>query len=324
VGRALDRNTAERRERLVVTEDGRADAVIAAALPGLSRSRIQRLIEAGAVSVDGSAVKKSTLLQAGQRVSVDVPGGAPATGRAPSADLPLLYEDDDLLVIDKPPSVIVHAAPGDSSPTVAAWFAARHAALSAHLDPDRPGIVHRLDRDTTGVLVLGKSPEAVAFLSQAFEDRTVHKTYLAVCEGDPNPPEAIIDAPIARHPADRGRMGVVRDGSGREARTRYETIGTAAGRSLLLVEPESGRTHQVRVHLAAIGVPVLFDPLYGAPGEGRHQLHAWRLVLPHPAGGSLTVSAPMPPDMAALVRSMGLHELASGYATAHPPQRSPE
>jgi 23S rRNA pseudouridine1911/1915/1917 synthase len=298
--------------------------MIAAALPHLSRSRVQRLIGSGAVSVDGLTVKKSTLLQAGQLVSVELSNDGPSLGRAPGAQLAVLYEDESLLLVDKPIGVTAHAAPGDDSPTVAAWFALHHPDLVARLDRERPGIVHRLDKDTTGVLALGKTPEAVAALAAAFEERTVHKTYLAICYGVPSPAEAIIDAPIARHPADRSRMGVVRDGSGREARTRYELLGGDGDRSLLRVEPESGRTHQVRVHLAAVGVPVLFDSTYGTAGDGRHQLHAWRLELPHPQGGLLAVTAPMPRDMSAIVRSMGLQELASEYETSYPPLRSPE
>lgn len=324
MGRALDRPRAERREEFVVASDGRADAIIAAALPGVSRARVQRLIASGGVRVDGTALKKSTLLQAGQQVSVVVPGEPPAAGSAPAGSLTVLYEDDALVVIDKPAGVTVHPAPGDDSPTVAAWFAARYPAEAARLDRERPGVVHRLDRETTGVLLLGKSPAVVEQLSGAFEARTVAKVYIAICDGVPEREQAIIDAPIARHPADRSRMAVVRDGSGREARTQYEVLAASGERSVLMVHPESGRTHQVRVHLAAVGVPVLFDPLYGHAGAGRHQLHAWRLTVPHPGGGQLTVTAPLPADMAATVRSMGLDGLASEYSMQHLPVRTAE
>jgi 23S rRNA pseudouridine1911/1915/1917 synthase len=325
MGGAADGHDNERRAFVLVDADGgRADAIVAAALPQFSRARIQRLIASGAISVDGAPLKKSTVLQVGQQVVVHLPVEPDLLGESPPGPLPLLYEDAHVVALDKPAGITAHAGGGDSSPTVAAWFARAYPALAAALDPARPGIVHRLDRDTTGVLVLGKTPAAVTALSRAFEHREVDKTYLAICEGVPAQPQAIIDAPIARHPADRARMGVVRDGTGRAARTRYEVLDVHEGRSFLLVQPESGRTHQVRVHLAAIGVPVLFDPLYGTAGEGRHQLHAYRIVVPHPAGGRLTVTAPMPRDMAAIVRSMGLDGLASEYESAVAPVLSLE
>jgi 23S rRNA pseudouridine1911/1915/1917 synthase len=287
--------------------------VLAAALTHLSRAHLQRLISEGRVSLDGEPLKKSALVEAGQSLVVTLPAEGPPAGEGPEAELAVLYEDDDLVAIDKPAGLIAHQAGGDSGPTVAGWFAVRYPQLIAALDPARPGIVHRLDRDTTGVMVLAKTPEVVVSLSASFESRSAAKTYIAICEGVPAQERAVIDAPIGRRPGDRGRMAVVRDGSGREARTEYEVLGDHDGRSLLVLHPESGRTHQVRVHLAAVGAPVLFDPAYGTPGGGRTQLHAANLALPHPAGGTLTISATIPEDMAAHVRSMGLATVASGY-----------
>ncbi len=313
MGSAVDGHDGERTEFVVAASSGRADSVLAAAFSDLSRAQLQRLIQDGRVSLDGEPLKKSAYVEAGQTLHVFLSEAAPAAGVAPDFAIPVLYEDDAIVAIDKPVGVIAHAAPGDSGPTIAAWFVARYPELTPALDPSRPGIVHRLDRDTTGVMVLAKTPAAVESLAAAFETRSTSKTYLAICDGVPGQERAVIDAPIGRNPGDRGRMAVIRDGSGREARSEYECLGEHDGRSLLAVRPESGRTHQVRVHLAAVGVPVLFDPVYGTPGEGRHQLHAARLTIPHPDGGTLSMSATLPDDMASLVRSMGLATVASEY-----------
>lgn len=225
-----------------------------------------------------------------------------------------------MLAVDKPAGLAVHGAPGDSTATVAAWFLARYPDESAAFDVDHPGIVHRLDKDTSGVLLLAKTPAARATLSRAFEARETKKTYLAICDGRPRRERAIIDAPIARHPGDRTRMAVTK--SGRAARTEYELLGADRDRSLLLVHPESGRTHQIRVHLAAVGVPVAQDRVYGKGSEGRQLLHAWQISVPHPSGGALTVTAPLPSDMAEAVRTMGLEQLALAYSRPTPPERS--
>src|SRR5690606_21959417 len=199
-----------------------------------------------------------------------------------------------------------------------AWFAARFDLDLPAFDAEHPGVVHRLDKDTTGVLLLAKTPFAQSSLSSAFEQRTARKTYLAVCDGRPSQDRAVIDAPIARHPGDRTRMAVTH--SGREARTEYEVLAADSERSFLVVRPETGRTHQIRVHLAAIGVPVTFDRVYGTPGEGRQMLHAWQLAIPQPKGGVLTVTAPMPPDMQALVRTIAGDSIALPYI-AHVPAK---
>jgi len=216
-------------------------------------------------------------------------------------------------VIDKPAGLAVHGAPGDEGPSVAAWWLARLGAGAAGFDAERPGIVHRLDKDTTGVLVLAKTPRAQAALSAAFEARATEKTYLAVCDGHPPRDRAVIDAPIARHPGDRTRMAIVR--KGRQSRTAYEVLAADKDTSLVLVKPETGRTHQIRVHLDGVGSPVRFDRVYGRPGPGRQLLHAWRLAVPHPDGGTLTVTAPLPPDLLEAVRTMGAETVALPYTT---------
>jgi 23S rRNA pseudouridine1911/1915/1917 synthase len=245
---------------------------------------------------------------------------------APSVSfgLPILYEDADLLAVDKPAGIPVHGAPGEQRETIASWFLAHYPAEAAAFDAEHPGIVHRLDRDTTGVLLLAKTPAAQAALSAAFEARTTAKTYLAVCDGVPRQPQAVIDAPIARDPADRTRMAIVRRG-GREARTGYRLLGDDGRQSLLLVDLYTGRTHQARVHLAAVGVPVSGDATYGGtnPTADRQLLHAWRITVPHPGGDVLTVTSPLPADMVQAVRAMGLDGLASEYSAPHAPARTP-
>jgi len=321
MGDAARRSETGGRRELVATRSGRVDAVLAAALPDVSRARLQRLIANGHVLLNGEPVRKSVRVAAGDRLLVEIP---PTEHQVTPVDfdLPVLFEDDLVLAIDKPDGLPVHGAPGEQGPTVAAWFVARFNLDLSAFDAEHPGVVHRLDKDTTGVLLLAKTPRAQAALSSAFEQRTARKTYLAVCDGRPSRDRAVIDAPIARHPADRTRMAVTRNG--RPARTEYEVLAADSERSFLVVRPETGRTHQIRVHLAAIGVPVTFDRVYGTPGEGRQMLHAWQLSIPHPAGGVLTVTAPMPPDMQTVVRAIAGDSIALPYIAQVPAKHESE
>ena len=282
---------------------GRLDAVLAGAFEDLSRARVQRLIEAGHARVNGAPARKAMSVSEGDALELEVPPTAHES--VPTGlELPILYEDDAVCVIDKPAGLAVHGAPGDTGPSVAAWWLEKLGGAAAAFDVERPGIVHRLDKDTSGVLVLAKTPPAQAALSAAFEARTTKKTYLAIVEGVPDRPKAVIDAPIDRHPGDRTRMAIVTRGRG--ARTAYEMLHNDGRRALLEIHPETGRTHQIRVHLAAVGVPVADDAVYGKrePG-GRQLLHAYQLAIPHPAGGTLTVTAPIPPDMDRAMRAIG-------------------
>jgi 23S rRNA pseudouridine1911/1915/1917 synthase len=302
---------------------GRLDAVLAAAFADLSRARVQRLIAEGHVTRNSAPVRKSEQVEAGDLLELTIPE-TPHEAAGVSFDLPILYEDAWVVAVDKPAGIPVHGAPGERRETIADWFLARYPAEATAFDVEHPGVVHRLDRDTTGVLLLAKTPGAQAALSAAFEARSAMKTYLAVCDGVPRRPQAIIDAPIARDPADRTRMAIVRRG-GRAARTGYRLLGDDGRQSLLLVDLFTGRTHQARVHLAAVGLPVSGDTIYGEapPTAGRQLLHAWRIAVPHPGGGMVTVTAPMPADMAAAVRAMGLDGLASEYSEPHAAARTP-
>ena len=291
---------------------GRLDAVLAAAFEDLSRARVQRLIEAGHARVNGTTAHKALAVNQGAELELDVPETSHAS--VPTGlHLTVLFADGYLTAINKPAGVAVHGAPGDTGPSVAGWWLEQLGDSAAAFDVERPGIVHRLDKDTSGVLVLARTPAAQASLSSAFEARSTKKTYHAVVDGVPDRPRAVIDAPIDRHPGDRTRMAVVK--RGREARTAYELLHTDGKRSLLEVTPETGRTHQIRVHLAAIGIPVADDAVYGKrePG-GRQLLHAYQLAVPHPAGGRLIVTAPIPPDFDHAVRAIGAETLALHYA----------
>jgi len=313
-------DTGEIRE-FVAAAGGRIDAVIAAAFADLSRARVQRLIAAGDVLLNGEPARKSANVHTGDVVTATLREHEHAPG-SPNVAVPVLYEDRQLVVIDKPAGLATHGAPGDTGPSVAGWFLHRYPAESAGFDAERPGIVHRLDKGTSGVLVLAKTPAAHANLGAAFERRETEKLYLAVCDGVPAQPRAIVDAPIGRHPGDRTRMAIVK--RGREARTEYELLGDDGRQGVLLLRLHTGRTHQIRVHLAAVDIPIAGDATYGrdARGEGRQLLHAWRLTVPHPDGGSLTATAPIPADVAAAVRAMGLDQLALKYSHAVPAART--
>lgn len=298
--------------KLTAPAIGRIDAILAAAFEDLSRARVQRLIESGHARVNGAVAHKALVVIEGAELELDVPETSHES--VPTGlKLKLLYEDDYLAVIDKPAGLVVHGAPGDTGPTVAAWWLEQLGPAASAFDVERPGIVHRLDKDTSGVLVLAKTPQAQGALSAAFEARTTKKTYLAVVEGVPERPKAVIDAPIDRHPGDRTRMAIVK--RGRESRTAYEMLHTDNRRSFLEVRPETGRTHQIRVHLAAVGIPVSDDAVYGKrePG-GRQLLHAYQLSIPHPAGGVLTVTSRIPHDFDHAVRAIGAETLALHYA----------
>ncbi|GBD22718.1 putative RNA pseudouridine synthase [bacterium HR29] len=271
--------------------------------------------------VGGLPVEKSRVVEPGELVEVYVP----ARHRSPEPlpfDLPVLYEDDALLAIDKPAGIATHGAPGDMRPSVVWWFVQRFPRLAETFDADRPGIVHRLDKGTSGVLLLAKTPAAQLALNQAFEQRRVRKEYLALCDGVPPRERAVIDAPIGRHPGDRTRMAVTI--RGRDAKTEYTVLGASQGKSLLLVRPLTGRTHQIRVHLAAIGAPVADDRVYGRRGGERPLLHAYRLVVPHPLGGVLDAASPLPDDFWAAAVDAGLAEAARPYRQSPPPRRFEE
>ena len=254
--------------------------------------------------VDGRPRKASYRLRPGEEVTIAFAPPQPIDVPAQAIPLTILYQDPDLVVIDKPPGLVVHPAPGHSSGTVVNALLSLCPDLAGIRGSIRPGIVHRLDKDTSGLMVVAKTDRAHQSLSDQLKERAVHKEYQALVAGEPSPPEGVIDAPIARDPRDRKRMAVV--AGGREARTRY-TVTERFGRySHLHAFPETGRTHQIRVHLAAIGHPIVGDAVYASGPTRRlaprHFLHAARLSFAHPRTGEpLTFEAPLPADLSAVL-----------------------
>jgi len=269
-------------------------------VPEFSRTWLQTLVERGHVRVDGEvAGVPSRKLRSGQQLSVQLVPTEESRAFHPQAmPIQALWEDEHLLVLDKPAGLVVHPAAGHWSGTLLNGLLARHAD-AARLP--RAGIVHRLDKDTSGVMVVGKTLEAVTALSRAIAERRVQRRYLALAQGALAEAEFSVEAPIARDPASRLRMAVV--AGGKPARTDVRRVAVRDGISAVQCRLHTGRTHQIRVHLAHRGHPLVADALYGGrPSLGlqRQALHAWRLVLPHPTvGGEVAVECPPPPDFAA-------------------------
>ena len=283
----------------------RLDTFLAQRCPDLSRSRIQALTAEGCVTVDGAPAKPAARLREGQTVSLVVPPPAPSTLIPQAMDLPVVYEDSALLVIDKPAGLVTHPAPGHPDHTLANAVLAHCPDLEGVGGEIRPGLVHRLDKDTSGLIVVAKNDTAQTGLSAQFKDRTVSKAYLAAVTGHPEPERATIDAPIGRHPRSRTRMAVV--STGRDAVTEYDLLRRLRGCSLVEARPRTGRTHQIRVHLASVGHPVAGDAIYGhpAPGLDRHFLHAHRLAFTHPrTGNRLKLESPLPNDLQTFLDSV--------------------
>src|SRR5215468_4463226 len=274
---------------------------------GLSRTRAAELIGTGAVLVGGRSADKSDRVPAGEWLDVTLPPTAPAIGAPrpePVPGLVVCYEDSDIVVVDKPAGVAAHPTPGWTGPTVLQGLLADGHQIATSGAAERQGIVHRLDANTTGLMVLAKSERAYSVLKQAFRDRGVDKRYHALVQGHPDPLRGSIDAPIARHPSGDGRFAVVADG--RPAITHYDTLEAFRAASLIEVHLETGRTHQIRVHMAALRHPCVGDLLYGADpvlaahlGLTRQWLHAVSLTFAHPADGrEVTFTSEYPPDLA--------------------------
>jgi 23S rRNA pseudouridine1911/1915/1917 synthase len=284
----------------------RLDGVLARRDQIGSRALAEKLLRTGAVRVDGHLRQKSHRLEAGALVEVRLPEPTPPLTAEP-VSVAVLYEDEHLLVVDKPAGLAVHAGAGERRPTLAGQLLTLGAVGGP--DPERPGIVHRLDRDTSGAVVVSRSEEAHAALQEAIRRREVERRYLALVRGHPRSRAGRIDAPLGRDRRDPLRRSLDTD-EPREAATRFETRELLPAHALLDVSLETGRTHQIRVHLAAIDLPVSGDPVYGVGGDlglERQFLHAYRLRFRHPlAGGAVDVSSPLPPDLeSALERARG-------------------
>lgn len=281
--------------RALPVPDGLAGERVDAALSrllGLSRTRAADLADGGSVHVDGRAVGKGDRLPPGAWLEVELPDVAPAPSTLPTAvpGLRVVYDDADVVVVDKPVGVAAHPSPGWSGPTVVGGLAAAGYRVSTSGAAERQGVVHRLDVGTTGLMVVAKSERAYTALKRAFKERTPEKVYHAVVQGHPDPTAGTIDAPIGRHPTLDYRWAVV--AGGRPSVTHYATLEAMRAATLVEIHLETGRTHQIRVHMSALHHPCVGDLTYGADptlaarlGLTRQWLHAARLGFPHPATG---------------------------------------
>jgi len=264
----------------------------------ISRSYAQKLIDEGQVAVNGRAAKVSHKLNAGDRIAVSIPPPLPISLAPEDIPLKVVYEDKDVVVVDKPAGLLVHPAAGQHTGTLVNAILARCPDLGEINGSIRPGIVHRLDKDTSGLMMVAKNEAAQRSLSRQIKQRSIKKGYLALVLGHLTPEQGAIDAPIGRHPKDRKRMAVV--SGGREARTEYKVIRHFDDYTLVEAMPETGRTHQIRVHFAAIGHPIFGDHVYGkrSPLLGRQFLHAHRLGFKLPSSGKFVeFRAGLPPDL---------------------------
>jgi 23S rRNA pseudouridine1911/1915/1917 synthase len=287
----------------------RLDLWLAARLPDLSRTRIKALVDDGHVSVNGEASKAAHRLKAGERVDAVVPPPAPEEMAAEAIPLAIVYEDAHVLVVDKPAGMVTHPGAGQSTGTLAAAALAHAPKIAGVGGPRRPGIVHRLDKGTSGLIVLAKSRRAYDALTAQLQERTMSRRYLCLAHGVIAPHDGMIDKPIARDPRSRVRMAVARAGTGKRAVTRFRALERFDGYTYLECRLETGRTHQIRVHLASLGHPLVGDLTYGAKRARQHDtlpadlveglggvaLHAAGLSFVHPATGeTVELSCPLP------------------------------
>lgn len=285
----------------------RVDSALSRML-GLSRSKVADLVSEGNVIVSGRAAQKSDRLALNDLLEVTIPD--PPSASNPVTGMDILYDDDDIVVVDKPVGVAAHSGPGWEGPTVVGNLAAAGYRITTHGPTERQGIVHRLDVGTSGAMMVAKSDRAYSVMKRAFKERTVRKIYHAVCAGHPEPSSGTIDAPIGRHPSREWRMAVI-DG-GKHAITHYDVLEMLPGAALVEVHLETGRTHQIRVHMAAINHPLVGDTFYGAdPTQAlrlnleRQWLHAVELGFNHPITGiPTTVRSPYPGDLRSALNTL--------------------
>jgi 23S rRNA pseudouridine1911/1915/1917 synthase len=298
----------------------RLDRALADALPTLSRERLKALIRSGAVETRGAAVRDPALkVKGGEALRVAVPEPTPAHNEAQDIPLTIVFEDDHLLVVDKPAGLVVHPAAGNLDGTLVNALL-HHCAgkLSGIGGVARPGIVHRIDKDTSGILVVAKTDVAHEGLAKQFAAHSIDRRYLAILSGVPKSSGGIVDAPLARSATNRKKIAIVEGGRGKRAVTHWKRLDILRDAALVECRLETGRTHQVRVHMASIGHPLLGDPVYGRAGKThskllselnfhRQALHAAELGFMHPVTKNrLSFSSPMPADMQELKRALGV------------------
>ncbi len=302
----------ERLEEFRYTGNGavRLDKFLVERLPEFSRARLQGLIADGFVLVDGAPAKKSgQMIEAGTRVSVRVPPSAPGGLAGEQIPLDIVFENDDLLVINKPAGIVVHPAAGHDSGTLVNAVLGYDPGMEGIGGEERPGLVHRLDKETSGLIVLAKNDSAHHWLQDQFRLRKVEKTYLALVDGAPPTPAGRVEAPIGRDPSHRKKMSILPPGKGREAVSEYKTLERFARHTLLEFHPLTGRTHQIRLHCAFLSCPITGDTLYGHRKKSveihRHFLHAYRLKITLPKEKRPTVfEVGLPPELEAVLSNL--------------------
>lgn len=287
---------------LVQEKTERLDRYLSSAIPDLSRSRVQQLIEQGHVQVNNQVcTSKKINLKLGDRICLEIPAVQPLELVAEDIPLDILYEDEQLLILNKPAGLVVHPAPGHADGTLVNALLAHCPNLPGIGGVQRPGIVHRLDKDTTGAIAIAKTDIAYQHIQAQLQAKTARREYLGVVYGAPKTESGTVDLPIGRHPQDRKKMAIVPiEEGGRSAITHWQVKERLGNYTLIHFQLETGRTHQIRVHSAKIGHPIVGDPVYGSgrsigvnlPGQA---LHAWRLKLQHPISGDwIEVTAPLP------------------------------
>ena len=292
---------------LIIVEDQlgtRLDQYLAAQLPELSRARIQTLIKDGEITVNGKATKAKTPVERNMRIEVSIPEPEPAEAQPQDIPISVLFEDKHVIVIDKESGMVVHPAAGNPDGTLVNAVLFHCGDLSGIGGVERPGIVHRLDKDTSGCIVVAKNDQAHLSLTTQFAERDTGKIYLAVVQGCPKEAKGTVFTNIGRHPVNRLKMAVVNPGSGKPAITDWEVLhyDAATDSSLVMCTLHTGRTHQIRVHMLHLGHPLIGDPIYAHPQRqkarpGRLMLHAWRLAFNHPADGRrIAIQSPIPAE----------------------------
>ena len=293
------------RQFIVEQAEPRLDRFLARQLPDHSRAEVQRWIKQGLALVNAKPARPGMALKPGDVVALTIPEPEPTQLLPEDIPLVVLYEDADIIAIDKPAGMVVHPAAGHSSGTLVNAILWHFPDIEGVGEGGRPGIVHRLDKDTSGIILVAKNARAHWHLQAQFKERTVDKTYLALVHGHVSPERGLIDAPIGRHPRHRKRMAIVPAAKGRAAQTEYEVVAYYDVTTLLAAHPLTGRTHQIRVHLASIGHPVVGDRVYGrrdAYKLGRHFLHAHRLRFRRPSDDAIIeLESPLPPELQALL-----------------------
>jgi 23S rRNA pseudouridine1911/1915/1917 synthase len=293
--------------KMIVEESNiRLDKYVSERVSYLTRSQVEKLIKDGNITVNGKISHSGLKVTIGDLIDVIIPPPPPIPVTPEDIPMKIIYEDADLLVVDKSPGLTVHPAPGHPGGTLVNAILHYYPHLAEIGDSPRPGVVHRLDRDTSGVMLVAKKSAAQTDLSEQFQNRTVHKTYITLVKGHLTPKTGIIEAPMGRHPHDRKRMAVV--SRGRDARTEYRVLEYVGDYSLLEIRPETGRTHQIRVHMAAIGYPVVGDATYGvkSPYISRQFLHAHKIRFRLPSTGEYAeFQSELAPDLKRALEEIG-------------------